>query len=148
MSLGGVLVDRLGAKDARRKLWLTATYSLVSSLLLIFAFSLSHSLLQLLLIGLGLAIAAGFAGPSGAIVASLTAPAIRASMLATLTLANNIFGLAPGPFVTGVLADGFGLETAFMLVPLTGLGAAAAFLIASLYYRNDLQRKVQLEFAR
>ena len=79
---------------------------------------------------------------------SLTAAAVRASMLTALPLANNIFGLAPVLFVTSVLADGFGLQTAFTRVPLAGFGTATVFFIASLYYRNDLQRKVRFESAQ
>ena len=52
---------------------------------------------QLLLLAIGVFFAAGTAGPAGAMVASLTHESIRATALGTLTLANNLLGLAAGP---------------------------------------------------
>ena len=40
---------------------------------------------------------------------NLTHESIRATAFGTLTLANNLLGLAAGPLVTGILADRFGL---------------------------------------
>jgi len=65
-------------------------------------------------------------------------PALNA--LATLTLANNLLGLAPGPFVTGALADRVGLLGAFQLIPLISLAATAMLLFARRHYLADLQR--------
>ena len=49
---------------------------------------------------------------------NLTHESIRATALGTLTLANNLLGLAAGPLVTGILADRFGLEGAMKIVPI------------------------------
>jgi methylaspartate ammonia-lyase len=46
-----------------------------------------------------------------------------------LTLANNLIGLAPGPAVTGVLADHLGLQTALRLSVSAALLAAVAFAL-------------------
>ena len=54
-------------------------------------------------------LAAATAGPAGAMVANLTPAALHGTAFAILTLANNAFGLAPGPIVTGWLADRIGL---------------------------------------
>jgi hypothetical protein len=51
-----------------------------------------------------------------------------------------MLGLAPGPFVTGVLADRVGLLGALEIVPLFALGAAVAFFIGQRHYAKDLQR--------
>ncbi|MCY1552540.1 hypothetical protein D3C76_1568180 [compost metagenome] len=99
--------------------------------------------MQLILIGVGLLIGAGFAGPSGAVISDVTSASIHASALAVLVLANNMIGLAPGPFVTGLLADAFDLQIAMSLVPLASFGAAFAYLKASRHYRNDLARVQQ-----
>lgn len=141
MTAGGVLVDRLSRRDERNKLRVPMFYALFSSLILMLAFALPPSHLQLLLIGLGLLIGAGFAGPSGAVVSAVTNASIHASALATLVLANNIIGLAPGPFITGVLADAFDLQVAMAAVPLVGFGAAFAYRQAGRYYCDDLARQ-------
>jgi hypothetical protein len=89
------------------------------------------------MIALGLLLGAGFAGPSGAVVADVTSPAIRATVFATLTLANNLIGLAPGPFLTGMLADAMGLDGAMRIVPLTSILAAVLYIAAARSYHAD-----------
>ena len=138
MTAGGALVDRLSRGNVRNKLRIPMLYALGSSLLLLAAFALPAGNPQLLLIGLGLLVGGGFAGPSGSVVADVTPAAIHASAFAVLTLANNIFGLAPGPFITGALADAFSLQTAMALAPLVGLGSAAAYWMASRFYLNEV----------
>jgi MFS family permease len=93
---------------------------------------------QLAMLGVAMFLAAGAVGPVGAIVANLTPPAIHASAFAALTLANNLIGLAPGPIVTGRLADSIGLDNAFRLLAVTSLLAAAAFAAMRRSYLDDL----------
>ena len=63
-----------------------------------------------------------------ALVAALTPAAIHGTAFAMLTLMNNLLGLAPGPYLTGVLADIVGLRSAFVvLLPLMSLLSAFAF---------------------
>ena len=83
---------------------------------------------------------AGFAGSAGAVVAGVTHPAIRATVFATLTLAYNLIGLAPGPFVTGILADAAGLDVAMRLVPAASILSACCFFAATRNYDADRQR--------
>jgi hypothetical protein len=73
-------------------------------------------------------------------VANLTPPPLHGSAFGTLSLANNLLGLAPGPIVTGMLADAFGLSVALQLVPLVSLVAAGIFAIARRSYQQDLQQ--------
>ncbi|MHA0110937.1 MFS transporter, partial [Klebsiella pneumoniae] len=86
--------------------------------LLSLAFSLPAGAAQIALLAGGLIFAAGSTGPAGAIAANLTRPAIHGTAFATLTLANNLLGLAPGPMLMGVLADQIGLVSAFRVVSL------------------------------
>lgn len=139
MILWGMLSDRLGRQSPERKLTLVIALCLASSILLWTAFSLPHGTPQLALIALGMFFATGSTGPSGAMVANLTNPAVHGSAFAALTLANNLLGLAPAPFVVGLLADRFGLQAAFEFVPLIGLLSAGVFLIAKRHYLADLR---------
>ncbi|WP_223547808.1 MFS transporter [Pseudomonas sp. A-B-19] len=145
MTGGGALVDRLSRRDDRNKLRVPMLFALISALILLTAFALPPSPLQLVLIGVGLLIGAGFAGPCGAVISDVTSASIHASALAVLVLANNIIGLAPGPFITGALADVFDLQVAMAVVPLASFGAVFAFLQAGRHYRNDLARLQQGE---
>ncbi|MNP79701.1 hypothetical protein D3C76_1776070 [compost metagenome] len=65
---------------------------------------------------------------------------MHGTAFATLTLANNLLGLATGPLVTGKVSDLIGLQAAFQLVPLISIAAAAVFFYAKRHYHNDIQR--------
>src|SRR4249919_59562 len=136
----GMLSDRLCRNAPTRKFSLAIAYSVGSCLLLSLAFALPHGTPQLLVIGLGMFLAAGTSGPAGAMGANLTPLPIHGTAFATLTLANNLLGLAAGPLLTGVLADALGLAQAFQLVPLVGLAAAAVFYFAKRHYLDDIQQ--------
>ncbi|AJX17630.1 MFS transporter [Burkholderia ubonensis] len=136
----GIVTDRLGKADGSRK-WLTAiAYCLLTCGSLTIAFRLPPGTLQLALIGVGMLVGAGASGASGAMVANLTPAAIHASAFATLTLANNLLGMAPGPLLTGWVADHVGLGAALQWIPAVPLAAAATFAIGRASYAADLAR--------
>ena len=58
---------------------------------------------QLVVLGLGVFVVSGTWGPTTAAVANLVPTAIHSTAMAVITLLNNLIGLAPGPFVTGLL---------------------------------------------
>ncbi|SAL14349.1 transport protein [Caballeronia peredens] len=136
----GVATDRI-CRNAPARKWITAlVYCLLSLVFLSVGFRLDAGPLQLILIGVGILVVAGTSGPAGAMVANLTPAAIHASAFATLTLANNLIGLAPGPLVTGAIADRIGLLGALQLVPLVSVAAMLAFAVGRSRYSRDLSR--------
>jgi MFS family permease len=136
----GVVTDRV-CRNAPSRKWITAlAYCLSSLLLLSIGFRLDAGALQLVLLGAGILVVAGTSGPAGAMVANLTPPTIHASAFATLTLANNLLGLAPGPLVTGAIADRIGLLGALQVIPFVSVAAMLAFAIGRSRYTRDLQR--------
>ncbi|WP_301364485.1 MFS transporter [Streptomyces xanthophaeus] len=140
MIVGGVVSDRVSRRTPIRK-WAVAIGCSVGSLVLLTtAFRLPAGPVQLLVLAMGSLLCAGTAGPGAAMVANLTPAAIAATAFATLTLAQSLLGLAPGPAVTGMLADRFGLLGALRLVPLVAVAATAAFLIGRRRYEHDLRR--------
>lgn len=140
MIVCGMISDRLCRHAPERKVALAIAYCLGSCLLLSAAFALPAGPAQLLLIGLGMLIATGTTGPAGAMVANLTHYSVHGTAFATLTLANNLLGLAPGPFITGKLSDLIGLHAAFQFVPLVSIAAAAVFFYARSHYLKDIAR--------
>jgi MFS family permease len=140
MVVCGALTDRLSRAAPQRKWTVAICYSAISALLLLVAFQLPPGAAQLALIGAGMLLVAGTTGPAGAMVANLTHPSIHATAFATLTLVNNLLGLAPGPFLTGVLADRIDLVGALQLVPLAAGLAVLAFAIGRRHYAEDLRR--------
>jgi MFS family permease len=140
MAICGSLSDRIGRDSPRTKLSLAIAYCVACCGLLSAAFVLPAGTAQLVLIALGMFFGAGTVGPAGAMVANLTPAPLHGSAFGTLSLANNLLGLAPGPIVTGMLADAFGLPAALQLVPLVSLAAAAIFAVARRSYQQDLQQ--------
>ncbi|MCW8275125.1 MFS transporter [Pseudomonas sp. PCH199] len=140
MILCGMLSDRLCRKSPERKVALAIAYCLGSCMLLSVAFALPAGPAQLGMICLGMLIAAGTTGPAGAMVANLTHYSVHGTAFATLTLVNNLLGLAPGPFITGRVSDVIGLHAAFQLVPLVSIAAAAVFFYAMCHYHKDIAR--------
>lgn len=140
MIVCGTVTDRLSRRTPVRK-WTTAiAYTLASLVFLGTAFSLHPGGAQLLLLILGVFFAAGVSGPAGAMVSNLTAESLRATALGTLTLANNLLGLAAGPLVTGILADHLGLTGAMRLVPLISVPALLALSVGLRAYPASLAR--------
>jgi MFS family permease len=130
MIVCGMFSDR-NCRDVPSQTLVSALYCAGCALMLIFAFLLGPGLPQLLFLGVGLFLAAASAGPSGAIVASLTPAALHGTAFAVLTLANNAFGLAPGPIVTGWLADRIGLLAALQWLPFASLSAGLVFTLGA-----------------
>ncbi|OTG91190.1 MFS transporter [Acinetobacter sp. ANC 3832] len=138
--LCGMLCDRMGRDRPERKAILAITYCLGSCLLLSIAFALPAGSTQLVVICLGVFIVIGTNGPSMAMVANLTHNSVHSSAFATLTLANNLLGLALGPLVVGKVSDAIGLHNAFQLMPLVSIASAAVFFYAKSHYNRDIAR--------
>ncbi|MFE4581878.1 MFS transporter [Streptomyces chartreusis] len=137
---GGVVSDRISKARPIRKWSVAIACSLGSLLLLLTAFHLPAGSLQIMALAAGALLCSGTAGPAAAMVANLTPAAIAATAFATLTLANSLLGLAPGPAVTGMLADRTSLLDALQVIPLVALGATLAFVIGRHHYERDLRR--------
>jgi enoyl-CoA hydratase/carnithine racemase len=56
--------------------------------------------------------------------------------MATLALAFNLLGLAPGSVATGALADRLGLAPALQLLPLASVASSVVLLIGVRYLRG------------
>ncbi|MFB7992947.1 MFS transporter [Streptomyces sp. NPDC056002] len=135
---GGIVSDRLGRSDPHLKWTVAIVCSFGSLVLLTGGFRLPPGIPQLLLVGAGTLLSNATAGPAAAMVASLTPAAVAATAMATLTLANSLLGLAPGPAVTGMLADRMGLDGALRLVPLVAVVAGLAFALGRRHYDKGL----------
>lgn len=136
----GALSDHLVKSDAERAL-LSAAYCIACSVAIATAFLLGPGTAQLVLLGAGMFLAAASAGPSGALVAGLTPRALHGTAFAVLTLANNAFGLAPGPIVTGALADRIGLLAAMHWLAFPSFAAAGVFIFGSSVSRPQVAER-------
>lgn len=135
---GGMVSDRLGRGKPHLKWTVAVVCSLGSLALLTAGFQLPPGAPQLVLVGIGTLLSNATAGPAAAMVVSLTPAAVPATAMATLTLANSLLGLAPGPAVTGMLADRMGLHAALQVIPLVSLVAGLAFALGRRHYDKGL----------
>jgi MFS family permease len=140
MALCGIVTDWVGRKSPGGKVTLAIAYCLGSCILLMAGMRMTSGGAQFAVIAAGVFLAAGTWGPAGAMVTNLVHASIHSTALATLTLANNLLGAAPGPYLTGVLADRIGLLGAMQWIPLVSVGAALAFACARVTYTRDLRR--------
>ena len=140
MTLGGAIVDRFSRLNPERKLLITACYTGLTMLLFVSAFVIVPGPLQLVLMGLGMLFSGAHSGPSSAVATQVNDPRIHATVLAMIALAISLLGMAPGPFVTGVIADFTDLNTAMLVMPVASLLAGLCFLAANRSYAKDAQR--------
>lgn len=140
----GAVVDRVGVRHPRRKLAALALLCLVSMAVLAYAFGTAHEpAAQFAWIVLGGFMATCSVGPVSAIVIDVIHPGVRATGASVLALFQNLFGLAAGPFLVGVLSDGMGLQPALTAVPLASVLAAVAFAVAARSYEGDKARAAE-----
>ncbi|HEY2929442.1 MFS transporter, partial [Piscinibacter sp.] len=140
----GAVVDRVGTRHPRRKLVTMALLCVASMVVLVTAFGTTlPAPAQFALIALGGFIATCTVGPVSAIVIDVVHPGVRATGSSVLALFQNLFGLAAGPFVAGVLSDAWGLVPALTATPLCALIAAGAFLMAARSYESDKARAAE-----
>jgi len=141
----GAVADRAGRRRPAAKLHVAAMVCVASSAVLALAFGASH-------IGIALTAQAQFAllafggflmtctvGVVAAVVIDVVHPGIRATGASVLSLFQNLLGLAAGPFIAGLLSDAWTLQHALIAMPVFGLLAAWAFVIASRSYETDLR---------
>lgn len=123
-----------------RKMTLAGAYCMLCAALFFGAFLAPHGVFQLSLLGAAMFFAGGAVGPTASIATDVSRVSVHATVLGVGALVNALLGSAPGPFVTGMIADKAGLATALHLVPLVGAAAGAAFWIGSRFYDRDAAR--------
>jgi len=142
----GGLVDRLGREQPQHKLPLLALLCLASMVVLVGAFAAPGLGLalgtsaQLAFIAAGGFLATCTVGPVSAIVIDVVHPGVRATGASVLSLFQNLFGLAAGPFIAGALSDTWGLTATLVAMPTFAIIAAFAFKIAARSYVADMER--------
>ncbi len=103
--LGGLLADRLGAKDLRAYVTVPAIASLVTIPIFITAVSLDAPMAAIGLLAINALLATLWYGPVYATAQSIVEPHMRATASAVLLLTINLIGLGIGPVAVGLLSD-------------------------------------------
>ena len=137
--LWGYVADRVGDSSPRRKLMVPAACLVLAALLLSMAFGLMPpGGLQFALIAAGGFMMTAASGTVPAAAIDVIHPGLRATGAAMVAVVQNLFGLALGPMVTGVLSDAYGLATALAVMPAFCLASAAVLMAATRVYPAEL----------
>jgi MFS transporter, Spinster family, sphingosine-1-phosphate transporter len=132
------VADRLSGRIPNARLLVPAATAVLTTAFMCVAFAgFPPGNTQFLLIVAGGFVMAGSVGPADAVVIDVIHPALRATAASVLALTRNLFGLAGGPLLAGMLSDVYGLQFAMAVVPLICLAAAAVFLLAARTYQID-----------
>ncbi len=144
--LGGVIADRLGARDPRWNVFLCAAVSLAGFPFLVGFLLIDGPRAALLCFIPAYTLAAMFVGPMLAMTQGIAKPHMRATSSAVLLFILNMVGLGAGPFVVGLsndlLSERFGVEAIRYSLVIVGIVAAVGsvgFLQASRTLRADLR---------
>lgn len=131
MVVWGNVSDRLARTDLSVRAKHTAGFCLASAVCLALAFQLPVGKAQMIALAAALFFSASTTGACSALVSGWAPPKLLATALALMALSFSLFGLAPGPILTGAIADRIGLLGALQFLPLASLCAAALFALAA-----------------
>jgi predicted MFS family arabinose efflux permease len=144
--LWSVVSDRLTARIPCARLFVPAAAAVLTTVTMVVAFAIvPPGPSQFALIAAGGLLMVGSVGSTDAVVIDVIHPGLRATGASILSLARNLFGLAGGPLLAGALSDAYGLQFAMAVVPLFGLLAAGALLVATRTYEKDLRAIAKLD---
>jgi len=139
--LWGYVVDRLAQRQASNKLRALALLCIVTLLVFLAAFAGGQGgAAQIRLVLLGGFFMTCTVGVVSGIVIDVIHPGVRSTGSAVLSLFQNLFGLAIGPFLVGVLSDAWGLQQAMAVVPAFSVLAALFFMAAYRCYDHDVSQ--------
>ncbi|TXD61014.1 MFS transporter [Ralstonia sp. TCR112] len=137
----GVVADVVAARRQRNRLIAVAVLAVVTLLVFMTAFGTTMPAnQQFLMIAFGGFLMTCTVAPASSVVFDVVHPGVRSTGAAVLSLFQNLFGLAIGPFVGGAMSDAWGLQTALAVMPVFGVVAAGCFLLAARSYEPELQR--------
>lgn len=150
--MGGVVADKLGAKDKRWYLWTPMWGAIIALPLGIYVLLTLNTQSLIIALVLSTVTSTLYLGPCIAISHALVPPHMRAMTSAVLFFILNMIGLGLGPLLTGLLSDWFtaqhgvvGLRYAMLSSYILGSSAIILFFMAGRHLLNDL---AQLEALR
>lgn len=144
--LGGVLADRFGARDERRRALVPAIAMAFAAPFSLVIYTTQSATLALVFLVLPTGLGLMYQAPAFAITQSLATPKMRATAAAVLLFVINIIGLALGPLATGALSDAleprFGTDSlrwALLIVSSLFVWSALHFYLASRTLARDFE---------
>ena len=142
----GLVADAMAQRFPASRYYLPAAAALLTATFFAAAFATEHAgPLQVTWLVLGAASMTGIVGPVTAAIVDVVPAFARATAAAVLAATQNLFGLALGPVLIGVLSDRHGLASAMTAVPISCVAAGLLFLAAARAYPRDRGRAERLQ---
>ena len=145
--LGGMLADKLGRRDIRWQMWISALGLFIGAPFAIGVYLSSDPYTALAFFVLPTIIVAVYHGPVYAMTQGLAPVRMRAMAAAVLLFVTNIIGLGFGPQVVGIMSDllepKYGIHSlryALLLVTLIYFWSGVHYLLAARTLKEDLAR--------
>ncbi len=137
--LWGYVADRMGDGRPQRKPMVAAVCLVVAALLLSSAFGVMQpGVLQFAVIVAGGFMMTAASGVLPSLAIDVIHPGLRATAGAMVAVVQNLFGLALGPVIAGMLSDAFSLPIALTIMPVFCLASAAVLMAGSRFYAAEL----------
>ncbi len=136
--LGGFLSDLWQKKKNSARLLFPAVSSILTGVLLFFAFAFARGTLQyglLMLVGIT---AVAFVPSCVAVTQDVVHPGLRAVSLSLNIIIQHLLGSSLAPVVIGKLSDAQGLDKALTILPVFALLSGALLFMGSFFYNKDL----------
>ncbi|QNN55675.1 MFS transporter [Diaphorobacter ruginosibacter] len=134
----GWVADRISRERGANKLVMLCVTTSLTAALFIAAFTLAlPQSSQFVLILAAASMMTCTVGVSVSAILDVTNPGLRSTGAAVHAFAINLFGLAVGPFLGGVISDHWGLQTALAVIPAAGFLASIFYWKASRSYEAD-----------
>ena len=138
--VGGYLADRWLVKRQNARLLFPALSSLLTSIILLAAFTLARGPVQYLILLVAGFTAVMFVPAAVAVTQDVAHPGLRAVSLSLCVIIQHILGSSLGPPVIGVLSDRYGLQISLICLPFFTALASLLFLIAARFHSGDLRK--------
>ncbi len=136
--LGGFLSDLWMRNRGNARLLFPAISSILTGVLLFFAFSFLHGTTQYLILLLTGITAVAFVPSCVAVTQDVVHPGLRAVSLSLNIIIQHLLGSSLAPIVIGKLSDEYGLDRALTILPVFALLAGTLLFVGSFFYRKDL----------
>jgi predicted MFS family arabinose efflux permease len=140
----GLASDATTRRFPASRYYLAAAAALLTAAFLSAAFATRSGPLQITWLVLGAASMTGIVGPVTAAIVEVVPTSARAVAAGVLAATQNLFGLAIGPVLIGILSDRYGLASAMTAVPWFCCAAGALFILAARTYQRDRGRVERL----
>jgi MFS transporter, Spinster family, sphingosine-1-phosphate transporter len=137
MVLGGWIVDKWRARWSRAALVGPALFCLVTAVINVLAFGVVRGPLQYPVIVLGSLMLGAIMGPVYSATQTLIHPGMRGISASLNVVFINLFGMAVGPLLAGLISDRYDIQTALAILAFMPLLGTLFFLIGANFYDRD-----------